>query len=54
MSAPETSSYSDPRAAFGMAFEGTTLKQGIEATVQELQALEPQCAPALSQDGSTP
>ena len=41
-------------SAFGMVFDGTTLKQGIEATVQELQGLEPQCAPALSQDGSTP
>ena len=34
-------------SAFGLVFSGATLREGVEATVAELQALQPQCAPAL-------
>ena len=36
-------------STFSGVFEGATLKEGVEATVAELQALQPQCAPALEQ-----
>jgi len=36
-------------SAFSGVFAGATLKEGVEATVAELQALQPQCAPALEQ-----
>ena len=36
-------------SAFSGVFGGATLKEGVEATVAELQALQPQCAPALEQ-----
>ena len=36
-------------SAFSGVFGGETLKAGVEATVAELQALQPQCAPALQQ-----
>ena len=36
-------------SAFSGVFGGETLKAGVEATVAELQALQPQCAPALEQ-----
>ena len=36
-------------AAFSGVFGGATLQEGVEATVAELQALQPQCAPALEQ-----
>jgi chromosome segregation ATPase len=39
-------------SAFSGVFGGATLKEGVEATVAELQALQPQCASALGQDGS--
>jgi hypothetical protein len=36
-------------SAFGGVFSGSTLKEGVQATVKELQALQPQCAPGLGQ-----
>jgi chromosome segregation ATPase len=36
-------------SAFSGVFDGDTLKEGVEATVEELKALQPQCAPALEQ-----
>lgn len=36
-------------SAFSGVFAGETLEAGVEATVAELQALQPQCAPALGQ-----
>jgi len=36
-------------SAFSGVFAGETLQAGVEATVAELQALQPQCAPALEQ-----
>jgi hypothetical protein len=40
-------------SAFGTIFSGSTLKEGVQATVKELRALQPQCAPALGQGGSS-
>lgn len=37
-------------SAFSGVFSGSTLKDGVEATVKELQALQPQCAPPLGQN----
>lgn len=34
-------------SAFGLIFSGATLQEGVDAAVAELQALQPQCAPAL-------
>ena len=39
-------------SAFSGVFSGSTLKEGVQATVNELQALQSQCAPALGQSGS--
>jgi hypothetical protein len=39
-------------SAFGSVFSGSSLRAGIEATVAELEALQPQCGQALSQGGS--
>jgi chromosome segregation ATPase len=39
-------------SAFSGVFGGATLREGIEATVAELRALQPKCAPALGQSGS--
>ena len=39
-------------AALGGVFNGATLKEGVEATLAELQALQPQCATALAEGGS--
>ncbi len=36
-------------SAFSGVFAGETLQAGVEATVAELQALQPKCAPALEQ-----
>ena len=64
MSAPEppTERSPDPEAAatcaqsflsaFSGVFSGATLREGVEATVAELQALQPQCATALSGSGA--
>ena len=38
----------------GGVFSGPTLSEGVEATVTELQALQPQCATALDQSSSGP
>jgi hypothetical protein len=40
--------------AFSEVFSGATLKEGVEATVTELKALQPKCASALGQGGSAP
>jgi hypothetical protein len=37
-------------SAFSGVFSGSTLSEGVQATVEELQALQPQCASALGQD----
>ena len=34
-------------SAFNGVFSGSTLREGVQATVKELQALQPQCASAL-------
>ena len=39
-------------SAFGGVFSGETLKDGVEATLAELQTLEPQCETALAAGGS--
>jgi uncharacterized membrane-anchored protein YhcB (DUF1043 family) len=39
-------------SAFSGVFSGATLREGVEATVTELQALQPQCATALSGSGA--
>ena len=39
-------------SAFGGVFSGETLKDGVEATLAELQTLEPQCETALAEGGS--
>jgi chromosome segregation ATPase len=39
-------------SAFSGVFGGSTLKEGIEATVAELKNVQPQCTSALGQDGS--
>ena len=39
--------------AFKGLFDGPTLKEGVEATVKEMQALQPQCAPALGTGGAS-
>ena len=39
-------------SAFSGVFSGATLREGVEATVAELQALQPQCATALSDSGA--
>ena len=39
-------------SAFNGVFSGATLKDGVEATVKELQALQPECAPALGEGSS--
>ena len=39
-------------AAFSGVFSGATLKEGVEATLAELQALQPHCAAALGEGGS--
>ena len=39
-------------SAFRGVFSAPTLNEGVQATVEELQALEPQCAAALEQAGS--
>ena len=36
-------------AAFRGVFSGSDLQAGVEAAVEELKALQPQCAPALTQ-----
>ena len=36
-------------SAFSGVFSGSTLKEGVEATVTELQAIQPQCEAALAQ-----
>ena len=41
-------------SAFSGVFSGATLKEGVEATVAELKALQPKCASALGQGGSDP
>jgi DNA repair exonuclease SbcCD ATPase subunit len=41
-------------SAFSGVFGGSTLKEGIEATVAELKNVQPQCTSALGQDGSGP
>lgn len=38
--------------AFSGVFSASTLKEGVEAAVAELQKLQPQCAPALGSSGS--
>jgi len=40
-------------SAFSGVFGGSTLKEGVEATVKELQALQPQCASALGESPSS-
>jgi hypothetical protein len=40
-------------SAFSGVFSGSTLKEGVQATVKELQALQPQCASALGQGPSS-
>jgi hypothetical protein len=40
--------------AFSGVFSAATLKEGVEATVTELKALQPKCASALGQGGSAP
>ena len=39
-------------SAFSGVFSGATLQEGVEATLAELQALQPQCATALDEGGS--
>ena len=39
-------------SAFSGVFSGATLAEGVEATVADLQALQPQCATALSGSGA--
>ena len=39
-------------SAFSGVFSGATLKEGVEATLAELQALQPHCATALAEGGS--
>ena len=39
-------------SAFSGVFSGATLKEGVEATLAELQALQPQCETALAEGGS--
>ena len=39
-------------SAFSGVFSGATLREGVEATVAELQALQPQCAKALGDAGA--
>jgi hypothetical protein len=39
-------------SAFSGVFSGATLKEGVEAAVDELQALQPQCAAALNGSGA--
>ena len=39
-------------SAFSGVFSGATLREGVEATVAELQALQPQCATALGDSGA--
>ena len=39
--------------AFSGVFNGSTLKEGVQAAVTELQALQPQCASALGEGPST-
>ena len=36
-------------SAFSGVFDAATVKEGVEATVAELKALQPQCAPALGE-----
>lgn len=40
--------------AFKGVFDAATLKEGVEATVTELKALQPKCASALGEGGSAP
>jgi uncharacterized protein YoxC len=40
-------------SAFSGVFDGSTLREGIQAAVTELQALQPQCASALAEVPST-
>ena len=40
-------------SAFSGVFSGSTLKEGVQATVTELQALQPQCESALAEVPST-
>ena len=40
-------------SAFSGVFSGSTLKDGVQAAVTELQALQPQCASALGEGPST-
>lgn len=39
-------------SAFSGVFSGATLQEGVEATLAELQALQPQCETALAEGGS--
>ena len=39
-------------SAFSGVFSGATLQEGVEATLAELQALQPQCETALDEGGS--
>ena len=39
-------------SAFSGVFNGATLKEGVEATLAALQALQPHCASALAEGGS--
>jgi chromosome segregation ATPase len=39
-------------SAFGGVFSGSSVRAGIEATVAELKALQPQCEQALTEAGS--
>ena len=38
--------------AFKGVFNGSTLEEGVEAAVAELEKLQPQCAPALAEGGA--